>query len=173
MTTSRDFADYCCELLSSLGPCVAKRMFGGFGISIEGMSVAIIADLGDGEKLWLKADDETRARYEAAGCERFTYEMTNRQGIKEPKSMNYYSAPEDAMDSREAMRAWAELALECALRARVSQHSKKKRPLAHMESALPAIKNIANEAMAPVKAPAKRRASTSKAAVAKRSSRRC
>jgi hypothetical protein len=27
------FADYCCELLASVGPCERKRMFGGFGIS--------------------------------------------------------------------------------------------------------------------------------------------
>lgn len=47
-----DFALYCCELLSSAGPCVAKRMFGGFGLSTDGLTIAIIADLGSGEKLW-------------------------------------------------------------------------------------------------------------------------
>ena len=35
--------------------------------------------------------------------------------------MNYYSAPEEAMDSPDAMRPWAALALECALRARASK----------------------------------------------------
>ena len=39
-----DFADYCCELLSDLGPCVAKRMFGGWGISVDGLTVAILAN---------------------------------------------------------------------------------------------------------------------------------
>jgi DNA transformation protein len=32
--------------------------------------------------------------------------------------MGYYTAPEDAMDSQDAMRPWARLSLECALRAK-------------------------------------------------------
>lgn len=107
------FADYCCELLSTQGPCLPKRMFGGWGISVEGMTLAIIADLGSGDKLWLKADDASRSRYEAAGCERFIYEGKNKTS-----SMNYYTAPEDAMDSPDAMRPWAALARECAVKAR-------------------------------------------------------
>jgi len=34
------------------------------------------------------------------------------------RSMNYFSSPEEAMDSLDAMRPWAALALDCALRAR-------------------------------------------------------
>ena len=112
MTASKDFASYCCDLLSSAGQCVAKRMFGGFSISIEGLTMAVLADLGDGEKLWLKGDAAARSRYEAAGCAIFTYYP--KQGA--PRSMNYFSAPEEAMDSPDAMRPWAALALECAVR---------------------------------------------------------
>ena len=114
MPTNTDFANYCCDLLASAGPCTAKRMFGGFGISTDGLTIAILADLGDGEKLWLKGDADTRSRYEAAGCTLFTYPV---KGV--PRSMNYFSSPEEAMDSTDAMRPWARLALECALRARV------------------------------------------------------
>ncbi len=113
MATTSDFADYCCELLSSVGPCVAKRMFGGFGISTDGLTIGIIADLGQGETLWLKATDESRLRYEAEGCARFIYDV---QG--QPKGMNYYSAPPDAMESPALMRPWAQLAMEAALQAR-------------------------------------------------------
>ena len=116
MPANTDFANYCCELLRSAGPCVAKRMFGGYGISTGGLTIAILADLGDGEKLWLKCDDVTRSRYEAAGCQIFSYSA---KGV--PRSMNYFSSPEDAMDSPDAMRPWAALALECALRARVAK----------------------------------------------------
>ena len=38
-------------------------MFGGFGISTDGLTFALVADLGSGETLWLKADDETRDRH--------------------------------------------------------------------------------------------------------------
>lgn len=116
MPTNTDFANYCCDLLASAGPCTAKRMFGGFGISTDGLTIAILADLGDGEKLWLKGDADTRSRYEAAGCKLFTYPA---KGV--PRSMNYFSSPEEAMDSPDAMRPWARLALECALRARADK----------------------------------------------------
>jgi DNA transformation protein len=114
MPTNKDFANYCCELLASAGPCVAKRMFGGWGISTDGLTIAIIASLGGPERLWLKASDDTRGQFEAAGCARFSYDMS-KNGEKVPRSMNYYSAPEDAMESPDAMRSWARLALECAL----------------------------------------------------------
>ena len=116
MGANRDFADYCCELLASAGPCVPKRMFGGWGISTGGLTIAIIADLGSGDKLWLKADDDTRGQMEAAGCSRFTYTST-KNGEPVSRGMNYYSAPEDAMEAPHAMAPWARIALDCALKA--------------------------------------------------------
>ena len=116
-TPKDDFAIYCCELLSGVGPCVARRMFGGYGISTSGLTLALVADLGGGEKLWLKADADTRGRFEAAGCERFTYDIT-RNGERVSHSLNYYSAPEEAMESAQLMLQWARLALDCALKAR-------------------------------------------------------
>ena len=110
---SPDFANYCCELLGSAGACSAKRMFGGWGISVEGLTIAILADLGKGPILWLKADADSRATYEAAGCARFSYDT--KLGTR---GVNYYSAPDEAMESQEAMRPWARLALDCALKAR-------------------------------------------------------
>jgi DNA transformation protein and related proteins len=113
------FADYCCELLSSVGPCVAKRMFGGWGISTDGMTIALVADLGGGEKLWLKGNEETRGLYEAAGCERFTYLV---KGV--PKSIAMYSAPEEALESPQLMAPWARQALACALKAQSAKRSR-------------------------------------------------
>ena len=121
MATTSAFAEYCCELLSCVGPCVAKRMFGGFGISTDGLTIGIIADLGQGETLWLKATDESRTRYEAEGCARFIYDV---QG--QPKGMNYYSAPADAMESPALMLPWARLALEAALLAKNSKPPRKR-----------------------------------------------
>ncbi|MEI8157029.1 MAG: TfoX/Sxy family protein, partial [Burkholderiales bacterium] len=124
-TTPSDFALYCCEILSSAGPCTAKRMFGGWGISTDGLTIAIIADLGRGEKLWLKANDESRQAWEAAGCERFTY-SASKDGEPVSRGMNYYSAPEDAMDSAHAMAAWARMALQAALMTKNTKKSPKK-----------------------------------------------
>jgi DNA transformation protein len=127
-TAPSDFALYCCEILSSVGPCSAKRMFGGFGLSTDGLTIAIIANLGSGEKLWLKANDENRHTWEAAGCERFTY-TSSKAGEPVSRGMNYYSAPEDAMDSPHAMAPWARMALQAALIAKNTRKAPKpKRP---------------------------------------------
>lgn len=87
-------------------------MFGGWGISTGGFNIAIVADLGSGEKLWLKADGAVRSYYEVAGCERFTYMA---KGVE--RSVNYYSAPPEAMETPQLMAPWARQALECALKA--------------------------------------------------------
>ncbi len=117
MASTRDFADYCRELLASVGQCDAKRMFGGWGLRLDGLTIAIIADLGAGEKLWLKVDDVTRSVFEAAHCERFTYTM-HQGGTPVARGMNYYSAPIEAMDSTHAMAPWAAMAHASALKAR-------------------------------------------------------
>ena len=108
-----DFARHCCDLLASAGPCQIRPMFGGWGISTGGYNFAIVADRGSGEKLWLKADGAIRSHYEAAGCERFTYVA---KGVE--RSVNYYSAPAEAMEEPQLMAPWARQALECALKAR-------------------------------------------------------
>lgn len=127
-----DFARYCCELLSSVGPCVARRMFGGWGISTGGLTLGLVADLGSGQKLWLKADETTRGLWEAAGCERFTYLVKGA-----PKQLNYYSAPEEAMESGALMAQWARQALDCALKAAAERKPPRPRPAAR-SSAKPA-----------------------------------
>lgn len=119
-TPDHDFARYCCELLGSAGPCSAKRMFGGFGISTDGLTIAIIADLGTGQTLWLKASERTRGLFEAEGCARFTYPV---KGV--PKSMNYYAAPAEALESPGLMLPWARLALEAAVQARAQAKPKR------------------------------------------------
>jgi DNA transformation protein len=143
-----DFAQYCCELLSSTGPCTAKRMFGGWGISTDGLTIAIIADLGSGEKLWLKASDDNRHQWEAAGCERFTYAST-KDGEAVSRGMNYYSAPEESMDAAHAMAPWARLALEAALSAKAAKPAKKTtrpRSAEHKPTSLkPARKTVAKK----------------------------
>jgi DNA transformation protein and related proteins len=128
MATSKAFADYCCELLSCVGEPVAKRMFGGWAISIEGRSIAWILDMspkgtGNNERLYLKASDETRAQYEAAGCQRFVYQAKGKEN-----SVNYYTAPDSAMESPGEMLPWARLALSCALESKLKPKRKVKAP---------------------------------------------
>ena len=115
-----EFARYCCELLHAAGPCVARRMFGGYGISTDGLTLALLVDLGAGEKLWLKASGDSQGRFEAAGCERFTYHAKSK-----PVHLHYYSAPDEAMESPALMAPWARLSLQAALTARQAKPSGK------------------------------------------------
>ena len=124
MSISKDFADYCCELISGVGSPVAKRMFGGWGIYVDGVTIAIIADLtalgsGKNEKLYLKADDSSKAQFEAAGGQRFIYDAKGKS-----MGMNYYTATDEAMESPDAMLPWARLALRSALEAKAKAKPK-------------------------------------------------
>jgi DNA transformation protein and related proteins len=114
-----EFVSHCLDLLACVGPCSARRMFGGWGIGSEGLTFGIIADLGDGERLWLKTDATTVNDFAQAGCAPFVYLAKSK-----PMTLNYHSAPEEAMESPALMAPWAERALGAAIRAR-AQNSKK------------------------------------------------
>lgn len=104
-----DFADYCCELLGSLGEVQAKRMFSGWGLSVDGLTVAIIA----WDRLYLKAHAQTQPHFAAAGCQLFEYEAKGKI-----RRLQYYTAPDSALESRAAMQPWADLAMQAAVAAR-------------------------------------------------------
>jgi DNA transformation protein and related proteins len=102
-----DFAAYCVELLSGAGSARAKRMFGGHGLYLDERMVGVIVE----ERLYLKADAATSAAFVEAGGEQWVY-----AGKDKPVAMSYWSLPDEAYDSAEAMRPWARLALDAALR---------------------------------------------------------
>jgi len=83
-------------------------MMGGATLYLDGTVFAIVVEDG----LWLKADAESDAEWDAAGCARFTYQM----GEGRTGSMNYRRAPEDCHDDADALRRWGELALEAGRR---------------------------------------------------------
>ncbi|CAN5116774.1 hypothetical protein BH11PSE10_BH11PSE10_09040 [soil metagenome] len=111
-----EFTQHCCELLSAVGSVRSRAMFGGRGIYIDELFVALIG----GEQLYLKVDALTRPQFEAAGCTPFRYRKD-----EEWLAMGYFSAPEEAMESPALMQPWARLAVAAALRARVKKPVKK------------------------------------------------
>lgn len=116
MPNSADFVNHCLELLEPLGRPRARRMFGGHGVYVDELFVALIAD----ERLYLKVDAITRPAFEAAGCGPFVYA----NGNGETGVLSYFSAPDEAIESPMLMQPWARLALAAALRARAAQASK-------------------------------------------------
>ncbi len=96
------------ELLAPIGQITVRRMFGGAGVYADGLIVGLEV----GGALYLKTDDQTRQAFADAGGQPFVYD-----GKGQPVTMSYWTPPEEAMDSPEAMQPWARLALAASLRA--------------------------------------------------------
>lgn len=107
MSRNDAIIDYIRELLEPFGAISARRMFGGYGIYHDSVMIGLVAD----STLFLKTDELTRPQFAAAGCRPFVTESRGK-----PIEMSYWSAPEDAMDSANAMTPWARLAYAAAVR---------------------------------------------------------
>lgn len=105
------------ELLAALGRVDARRMFGGTGFYADGRIVALEIE----GVLYLKTDAETRDRFRDAGGRPFVYDNGKRE-----VETRYWTPPDDALDSADAMAPWAGLAREAALRAEVGTAPRKK-----------------------------------------------
>jgi DNA transformation protein len=118
MTGGSGFVDNVLDLLDGWGGVSARRMFGGHGLYRQGVMFALVAE----DILYLKADDQNRAGFEAAGMGPFTYEAKSRK-----VALSYYEAPPELFDDGEAMIVWAKRAFAAALRAQ-NQSKPLKRP---------------------------------------------
>jgi DNA transformation protein len=106
------------EALEPLGAVTMREMMGGATLYLDGTVFAII----DEGEIWLKADSESDATWEAEGCEKFS--VTFKDGRVD--TMNYRRAPQDVYDDPEAMQRWAALAVEAGLRAAAKRKPRKK-----------------------------------------------
>lgn len=107
--------DWFRELLAPIGRITARRMFGGAGLYADGMIVGLEV----AGSLYLKTDDLTRQAFADGGGQPFVYDGKGKQ-----VTMSYWTPPEEAMDSPEALRPWARLALEAAQRAAEAKRAK-------------------------------------------------
>ena len=108
MCPDNAFVSYVLELMQSIGPVRAKRMFGGHGIFLDDLMFALIAD----DVLYLKADKETENEFITKGLDAFTYDKKNKT-----LSLSYFQAPEEALEDNDEMKLWANKAYSAALRA--------------------------------------------------------
>lgn len=104
---SEAFLAHLRDLMGAMGRVTTRSMFGGHGLYLDGVLVGVVID----EALYLKVDDQTRPAFEAAGCAPYVY-----RGQKTPITLSYWSLPEDALDSPQAMAPWAGRALDAARR---------------------------------------------------------
>ncbi|EXI87034.1 MAG: Regulator of competence-specific genes [Candidatus Accumulibacter regalis] len=101
---------YALELFAPLGTLRVKAMFGGWGFYCDDLFFAIVAD----DVLYLKADAQSAATFEAVGGRPFS--VLRKDGRND--TMNYWTVPEEAMESGEEMLPWARAALAAAARSR-------------------------------------------------------
>lgn len=129
MAVSGAFLEFLQEALAPLGPVVARRMFGGAGLSLDGITFAIVAD----ETLWLRADETGKAAFEAEHCEPFAYETKDGRRVV----MTYRRAPERLLDEPDELVQWARTALVAARRAAAAKPARKPRAAAAAAAANP------------------------------------
>ncbi|HYV48164.1 MAG TPA: TfoX/Sxy family protein [Myxococcaceae bacterium] len=122
MSPLSSFAQHSVDLLSSVGPVKDRAMFGGYGLSLDGVSIGLIAD----DRLYLRVDDTSRPEFEKAGSAPFIYPSKNGPMMMK----NYWAIPEDAVDDSERAAKWGQLAVEASRRAEAAKGTKgaKKKP---------------------------------------------
>jgi len=104
--------------LAPLGPFQARPMFGGFGLYIDGAIFGLIAS----GQVFLKADDQNRATFEAAGSTPFRYVTTR----GEKTSTGYWLCPDAVLRDATKLQLWVTGSLAARRRALLKKPARKK-----------------------------------------------
>ncbi len=102
MVEQNEFISEVLKLLTPLGDVTSKKMFGGYGVFLEGAMFALVTK---NDELFLKADDVSKNAF-------------LEKGSKTHGKMPYYSVPTETLTGWDEMRAWAESAVEASRRAK-------------------------------------------------------
>src|SRR3979490_1923199 len=108
--------DFLIDLFADFGPVTIRRMFSGFGISVDGTNFALALRGG----LYLRADGETIPRFEAEGSKPFQYQTRT----KTVTVASYWELPARLFDDPEELTGWARAALAAAERAALAKRPK-------------------------------------------------
>ncbi len=114
MAIDEGLVDWVTEAMAPDGVVTRRAMMGGATLYLDGTVFAIVD--GDGS-LWFKADHESDAIWDAAGCARFGYV----RGDGSVATMNYRRAPDDCLDDADALREWGALGAAAGRRAPVKK----------------------------------------------------
>lgn len=108
--------DYLVELFAGFGPVTIRRMFSGFGISADGINFALALR----SRLYLRADEASFAKFEAAGSQPFSYETRARTMTVR----SYWQVPAHLFDDADEFTLWAREAFVAAQTAALRKRSK-------------------------------------------------
>ena len=101
------------ELFSPFGAVAVRRFFGGQGVYLDGIIVALVAD----GVLYLKSDAETAHAFDAADLAPFSYLAKGERRV----ITSYRRAPVEALDDADELRPWIVLARAAGGRAMVKK----------------------------------------------------
>jgi DNA transformation protein and related proteins len=96
------------DLFREFGPVSVRRMFGGQGVFLDGLMIALIAR----EVVYLKADAATVPAFEQEGLAPFSYPTKN----GEHTLTSYWRMPDRLYDDPEELARWARAAHAAASR---------------------------------------------------------
>jgi DNA transformation protein len=106
VAATEEYTHYVLELLAPVAPVKAAHFFGGIGLSHAAVQFAMIMD----NSLYFVVDDTTRARYQAAGMQAFSYET--KKGRVQVR--RYFELPEDVLLDPDELRVWARESMRIA-----------------------------------------------------------
>lgn len=114
MASDQSVLDDITARLTAMGPVTGRRMFGGFGVFMDGLMFGLVAH----DILYFKVDDGNRSDYETAGSTPFTY-----QGKSKPVEMSYWRVTDDVFNDGGKLIDWG---MEAYAAAKRSKKKKKK-----------------------------------------------
>jgi len=106
---TNEFLDYIIEQLEPMGGVGSKKMFGGYSLQKNDLSIGIFFE----GTLYLKVDDSNRREYEEAGSEQFSYEKGGKTTM-----VSNWAVPEWVIEDKDEFIRWAEKAYGVAVRAK-------------------------------------------------------
>jgi|SRR5688572_19414415 DNA transformation protein and related proteins len=107
LRVTEGFRAFALEQLAGIAAVRARAMFGGVGLYAGDVFFGILAR----DALYLKVDDTSRSRYEAAGMTAF------KPYAEKPMTMSYYQVPVQVLEDADELSTWAREAIRIATRA--------------------------------------------------------
>ena len=112
--------DFLIELFSDFGPVTLRRMFSGYGISVDGVNFALALRAG----VYFRADEATIPQFESEGSKPFQYQQ--RSSGKVVTVNSYWELPARLFDDSQELAGWAQGALAAAQRASLQKRPRRK-----------------------------------------------
>ncbi len=114
--------DFLIDLFADFGPVTIRRMFSGYGISVDRVNFALALRAG----LYFRADEHNIPQFEAEGSGPFQYQQ--RKSGKTVTVNSYWQLPARLFDDPEDLTGWARAALAAAQRAALRKRPKARKP---------------------------------------------